>query len=278
MPARLLDLGKTNRLVVVSDVHMRTPEDPRTEMFCRFLDELHDCDTLVLLGDIFDFINARQVFYHKLWNKVFGRLKRIRESGVRVVFIEGNHDYGFEHRPCHQVRECFDFCGDFVARIHHSVIGKMLLLHSDDVVCPPSYRVFRGLVKSALFQSCMSPIPGAATSFLFSRYAELSRSKDAYRRLSSSFLTSCVEDFLNTKASTFAEDLKVCVFGHIHVQLDDVLNDVRFVSGPDWFSAPSAMTFSAEGQLQRTWLKDDAVVPERFVFASSTGLLSGVQA
>ncbi|MBM3381077.1 MAG: hypothetical protein FJY29_01385 [Betaproteobacteria bacterium] len=268
MPERLLDLGKTNRLVVVSDVHMRTPEDSRTEIFCRFLDELRDCDTLVLLGDIFDFINARQVFYHRLWEKVFTRLKRIRERGVRVVFIEGNHDYGFEHAPCLEVRECFDFCGDFVGRIQHSVFGNMLLLHSDDVVCPPSYRVFRSLVKSSLFQSCMSPIPGSATSFLFSRYAQLSRSKDAYRKLSNSFLTSCVEEFLSTKAHTLVEELKLCVFGHIHVQLDDTLNDVRFLSGPDWFSAPSAMTFSAEGHLHRSWLRSDVSVPERFLFAS----------
>jgi UDP-2,3-diacylglucosamine pyrophosphatase LpxH len=176
------------------------------------------------------------------------------------------------------VRECFDACGDFIARIHHPGFGNMLLLHSDDVVCPPSYRLFRSLVKSSLFQLCMSPIPGVATSFLFSRYAELSRSKDAYRRLESSFLTSCVEGFLKSQAHTMSENLRLCVFGHIHVQLDDVINNVRFVSGPDWFSAPSVLTFSSEGQLKRTWLNADAAVPERFLFASSKSQLGEAQA
>lgn len=266
MPTRLVDLGATTNLVVVSDIHMRTPDDPRALLFCSFLDQLENCDTLVLLGDIFDFINARQSFYYQLWSDVFSRLNAVRSRGVKVVFVEGNHDFGFEHGTCHEVAECFDVRGDIVVRVKHQSFGNMLLMHSDDIVCPPSYRLFRNVVKSNVFQSLVNPVPGKATSYLFSRYAELSRSKDEYRLLSSEFLTACVDDFLNLKANSIVEELRMCVFGHIHVHLDDHRGAVRFVSGPDWFSAPNTMSFTSDGQLKRSWLRPSGIIPKRFCF------------
>jgi UDP-2,3-diacylglucosamine hydrolase len=264
---RLIDLGKSHNLVVVSDVHMRHPEDERTKLFCNFLSELPPCDTLILLGDIFDFINARQHFYYDYWRKVFSQLSRLRESGVKVVFIEGNHDYGFQYGTHPSVKSCFDFCGDFWGKLSHGQLGELLLLHSDDVVCPPSYRLFRGLVKSRLFQWLASPIPGATTQSLFSKVATASRSKDDYRRLSSQFLTDCVDELLTAQIPKLACEPNLCVFGHIHVPLDDHRNEIRFVSTPDWFSAPSYLHFSDTGDVVRGWLTPHSSSPERFCFA-----------
>lgn len=263
---RLVDLGQTQNLWVVSDVHMRTPDDARTRAFCEFLDSVSGCDSLVLLGDIFDFINARQHFYFRHWREVFARLRRLREKGVRVVFVEGNHDYGFDHSPCREIRECFDECGDSVVRVTHPGIGQLLLLHSDDVVCPPSYRTFRALVKSNSFQTLLSPVPGIATSYLFSRYAQMSRSKDKYRELSSEFLTRCVDSFLESQRHAPADSLAMCIFGHIHVYLDDNRKNVRFLSGPDWFTAPNVLRIGEGGKVERSWLNAELQVPTQFYF------------
>ena len=276
MPVRFVDLGSAKDVTVVSDVHMRHPDDERTKMFCWFLDQLVDSDILVLLGDIFDFINARQSFYYKMWLPVFSKLRALRNRGIKIVFIEGNHDYGFEHNPYSEISDCFDFCGDFIAQVQHEKIGNVLLLHSDDVVCPPAYRMFRGLVKSRIFQALMSPIPGAATSALFSRYASISRSKDEYRTLSGEFLTKCVDDFITKKAFNFS-NTSVCIFGHIHVCLDDKRENIRFVSGPDWFSAPSSIRLTAEGQLERSWYCSEADIPKQFVFDAKSDSLVRAQ-
>jgi UDP-2,3-diacylglucosamine hydrolase len=263
---RLVDLGQTKNLWVVSDVHMRTPDDARAQAFCGLLDSLSECDVLVLLGDIFDFINARQQFYFHHWRHVFNRLRRLKEQGVRIVFVEGNHDYGFEHSPCREIRECFDVCGDSAVRVFHPVVGNVLMLHSDNVVCPPSYRAFRAVVKSRVFQSLLSPIPGFATSYLFSRYAQISRSKDKYRELSTEFLTDCVDSFLSTQQHVATDSLAMCVFGHIHVHLDDKRKDVRFLSGPDWFTAPNALSLNEGGQVLRHWLNSNLQVPLQIEF------------
>jgi UDP-2,3-diacylglucosamine hydrolase len=268
MPQRVIDLGSSSHFVVASDLHLRSLDDERTRLFCQFLDQLPSCDTLVLLGDVFDFINARQTFYYRRWSAVFDRLKSLRQKGVKVVFVEGNHDYGFEHHPCLEVKECFDFCGDFIGLIEHKKMGSVALLHSDDVVCPPSYRLFRNVVKSGVFQGLMSPIPGSATSALFAKYAEISRSKDHYRKLSDDFLTACVDDFIQTRLNDSLNNPQICVFGHIHVALDDLRNNIRFVSGPDWFSAPSVMSFTEDGQFKRTWFCPPDAIPEPFLFSN----------
>ncbi|NBO37046.1 hypothetical protein EBU99_00505 [bacterium] len=275
MPSRIVDIGKTNNLVVVSDIHLREPNDERTQIFCRFLETLNECDTLVLLGDVFDFLNARQRFYHDLWSEVFSRLSALLSRGVKVVFVEGNHDYGFEHNPCSEIKNSFTVCGDFVAKVSHPAVGDIILLHSDDVVCPPSYLWFRGLVKSNLFQTLLSPVPGFVTSFIFSRYARLSRSKDKYRTLSGEFMRMCVEQFLRTELPNITANAKICVFGHIHVHLDEHFNDVRFLSGPDWFTAPNVMKLASDGRLERIWLSESKRVPEKFTFApaAQTGSL-----
>jgi UDP-2,3-diacylglucosamine pyrophosphatase LpxH len=256
MPGKVLDLGECDNLVVVSDVHMRTPDDIRTQLFCDFLSKIGKeikCDLLVLLGDIFDFINARQVFYYRLWQNVLNQLADLDSRGVKVIFVEGNHDYGFEHSPCSEIKNCFFECGDFVIKTEHSSLGQILLMHSDDVVCPPSYKVFRSLVKSNGFQSLLSPVPGFFTSAFFSAYAKLSRSRDDYRELDSRFLTTCVEQFVDV----LQHQPNVCVFGHIHVHLDDHLRNIRFLSGPAWFDAPSWLSISEDGRVERTWLGND---------------------
>jgi UDP-2,3-diacylglucosamine pyrophosphatase LpxH len=249
--ARVVDLGESQNVIVVSDVHMRTLDEERTQIFCRFLNELPECDTLVLLGDIFDFINARQSFFYHYWSPVFESLKKIRSHGVQVVFIEGNHDYGFQFATCPEVKDCFDHCGDFWARLTHSYHGELLLLHSDDVVCPPSYRLFRGVVKSRLFQWLVSPIPGQTTHSLFARVASVSRGRDEYRALSREFLTDCVDDLLERQLPKLKIDPRMCVFGHIHVSLDDHRKKVRFLSGSDWFSAPGFIQLHASGDVSR---------------------------
>jgi UDP-2,3-diacylglucosamine pyrophosphatase LpxH len=267
MPQKWVDIGRCANVLVVSDVHMRFPDDERTHDFLQCLTRVGQdfkCETLILLGDVFDFINARQSFYFSLWRTVFEKLRSLKQQGVRIIFVEGNHDYGFEHGPVHELGECFDLCGDFIVTAHHERLGRTVFLHSDDVVCPPSYRLFRGVVKSRLFQSLLHPVPGRLTSAIFSRYATLSRSKDYERPLRQDFFKSCVEHWLEEIKTDHHLQPDLCVLGHIHVHLDDQWQNIRFVSGPAWFTAPSLLLITEHGTVERFWLKEGGCPVEPF--------------
>ena len=84
----------SERAVFISDVHLLGVDDPRMDPFADFLRSfIGKVDTMVLLGDIFDFYYGfRGVVF---WQHVapLAAMREIAASGVRVVFVEGNHEF-----------------------------------------------------------------------------------------------------------------------------------------------------------------------------------------
>jgi UDP-2,3-diacylglucosamine pyrophosphatase LpxH len=252
-------LGDVSRFAVISDVHVRTPDDARARLLVRTLDGLQPevAQTLFLLGDVFDFIYTGSAFHRGHWRSVFEALKGVRKRGIKVHFCEGNHDFGFEHSLHSELKECFDTAGDVVFTLSHPVLGDVWLRHGDDVVCPPGYARFRALVKSRGFQKTAGVVPGRLTHAFFSAYARLSRTRDKYRALDPAFFRSCLGAyFKKTKVCGLGQPA-LFVLGHVHVNVDATCEGVRVLAGPDWFQAPQMTLVSAEGECERFWLTPD---------------------
>ncbi len=84
----------TTRALFVSDIHIGAPDDPRSILFCEFLDK---CMTLpvsqlFLVGDIFDFWISDRKYLTERYAVIVAKIQRLIESGVRVHYFEGNHD------------------------------------------------------------------------------------------------------------------------------------------------------------------------------------------
>lgn len=252
----LLRLGEVRSFVVVSDVHVRSPEDARAVALVRWLNglERERAEALFLLGDVFDFVDARSAYHRGLWRALFLALAKVRARGIAVYFVEGNHDFGFEHQLVSALHGNFDGAGDCVFAITHPVWGEVWLRHGDDVVCPPGYRHFRGLVKARPFQAAAGLVPGLFTHTFFSAYARLSRTRDKYRALDPAFFRSCLERYFESVKVTGKVLPNALVLGHVHVNLDVALNGVRTVAGPDWFSFPSAFFVHENGHAVREWI------------------------
>jgi len=87
----------TPRTVFISDVHLgsEAQESARSVALRKFLSTLHGADVsdLYILGDLFDFwFEYRSVIFSSNF-PVLRALARVRESGVRLHYIVGNHDY-----------------------------------------------------------------------------------------------------------------------------------------------------------------------------------------
>ncbi len=176
-----------------------------------------------------------------------------------MYFVEGNHDFGFEHFKSTQLQACFHSYGDLCIEMSHPHLGLVHLRHGDDVVCHQGYLAFRRFVKNKWFQKIASILfPGKFMQFIFSRYAKLSRKTDAYRTLSDEFLFSC----LNSVLSQFPL-IKVLIIGHIHIFKQETINNqVQFFSGPDWLSKPSILIYK-ENSFQRLFLTDESLERRR---------------
>lgn len=248
-------LGLIARFAVISDVHLKRPDDSLTALFIQSLETLADegVEAVILLGDVFDFIFVAHSYFYRMWAPVFEACARLGARGIKVIFLEGNHDFGFEHGTYAHVRQAFFLAGDCEVTLLHPVLGLVSLRHGDDVVCPPSYRSFRTLVKNFWFQRLCKIIPGAVMQKVFSRYAKLSRSRDTYRVLEPAYLQKCTaehfEHFRGQRPAVF-------VIGHIHTHVDARIGGVRLLAGNDWLTHPNILRCFEDGLVVRTFLRD----------------------
>ena len=77
-----------------SDHHFGAgPDQPaRIQRFVRWTDQLDDARAVYLLGDVFDFWLDYPTFMPKQHMEVLYALSRLRDRGVELVFVGGNHD------------------------------------------------------------------------------------------------------------------------------------------------------------------------------------------
>jgi UDP-2,3-diacylglucosamine hydrolase len=84
-------------LWVLSDLHLKNPEDSKSQILLKFLKSLYYGERpithLGLLGDIFDlWIGGHSVFVER-WSEHLSYIKRlISEKKVELIYFEGNHD------------------------------------------------------------------------------------------------------------------------------------------------------------------------------------------
>ena len=86
---------------IASDFHLKFVENiedtKRRKKVIDFLDSIKDdADLLILNGDIFDLWFVWKKFIIKGYFPLLLKLNQLRENGVRIVFIAGNHDFWFK--------------------------------------------------------------------------------------------------------------------------------------------------------------------------------------
>ncbi|OFZ72886.1 MAG: hypothetical protein A3K03_00685 [Bdellovibrionales bacterium RIFOXYD1_FULL_44_7] len=82
------------KLIVVSDLHISSPNDALyTSLLFLLKEEIKKEDVFVIAGDLFDlFVGGKQIFIDR-YSDFFSELKRLSSQGMRIFYIEGNHDF-----------------------------------------------------------------------------------------------------------------------------------------------------------------------------------------
>lgn len=266
--------------VFLSDVHLFEPEDEATAVFLSVLQAIgerqghfRDVRHVFLVGDVFEFIDGSAPFFRRLWKNVFDALAELRARDIHVYFIEGNHDFGFEHRgPAYNAHEqpqglspgCpwssqwATFAGDAGLHFEHPALGSLHVRHGDDVVSEPGYLYFRAFVKSAGARRLLRLLPSAPAHRFFLAFAKLSRRAGSGYHLTLAKIHRDVRRFFQRHRDI---PLRTMVIGHIHVHLDTIVDGVRVLAGPDWHTAPSYLVIGAGGEVQRLFVDSKRTVP-----------------
>lgn len=82
------------RVWVFSDLHLSSPQEPLYRSLLRVLEEPQNGDdAVVFAGDIFDLLVGDSDHYRIKHRDFLESLERLLRKGVRVFYIEGNHDF-----------------------------------------------------------------------------------------------------------------------------------------------------------------------------------------
>jgi UDP-2,3-diacylglucosamine pyrophosphatase LpxH len=250
---RIEDIGVLRDFIVLSDIHLRDPKEPKMQRLLNLLPGV-STEAVIFLGDIFDFIAFHKDFFILHYLSFFKACQALQERGIKVYFVEGNHDFGLEHFFKDSLKTFFVGGGDCELRLRHPLLGTFALRHGDDVICPKSYIPFRRVIKSKAFQTCSTFLmPGFLMHKLFNFYASLSRQNEHYRPLSQDFLLTCLTNYLNHDKKDQEKPTHL-VLGHIHKEVDLQLDHTRVLIGPDWDSKPNFLHVQKDGKITRIFL------------------------
>jgi UDP-2,3-diacylglucosamine pyrophosphatase LpxH len=244
-PRTLQRPTRHHRTIFISDVHLGT-RGCKAEALAHFLTQ-NSCDTLFLVGDIVDgWRLKRRWFWPEAHSRVLREILHKVDTGVRVIYVPGNHDEAFR-----------EYCGRNVAgvevareAVHETADGRQLLVvhgdQFDSVIACAKWLAHLGDGAYTLALS-LNDVFSAVRRALGLPYWSLS----AYLKQKVKNAVEYVCRFEQAVAREARErgfDGIVC--GHIHHAAVHRIEDILYLNDGDWVESCTALVEDARGTLE----------------------------
>lgn len=218
-----------SRIAVVADAHIGGPGgsgEPLFEQLARLPEQ--GCTDLLLLGDLFHVWVGSPKYETDEIRDFVQVVGRLRESGVRVHYVEGNRDFFLADS---RYRELFDRYGQ---ELDFEFDGRRILAIHGDRANPKdyAYRFWALVSKSAPVRWLMRRLPGAFARQLVERAERgIARTNRRHRH------TIPVDTLREYSKSKLVQGFDLVVMGHFHLpavlSFDD--GEARLVDA--WFNS-----------------------------------------
>ena len=239
----------------ISDIHLmlnRTKQEAkREEILFSFFDHVRKSGgTLIINGDLFDFYFEYKDVIPKVYAPLYYQILKLRESGVKVHYILGNHDYWV-----------MDFINDVLFdKVYYDdvklKIGKktFYITHGDGFLSwDKSYRALKKFIRSRLFiwfYRSLHPRIGYSFANWVSKKGEHYVHSKEYNKK--------ILDEMKVQSMPFLDDgCDYFISGHYHQAKElDMKNGKLLILG-DWLSFFSYGKFDGEDLRLHFWKKDE---------------------
>ncbi len=211
-----------NLTYFISDLHLGASYIPdplaHEKRICAWLRSIApDARAIYLLGDVLDYWYEYREVVPRGFVRFFGTLAELADSGVKIVWLKGNHDiWIFDYLPKElgikvadgSITECID--GTYFFMEHGDGVGETKGSYRI------MYRLFRNSIAQCLF-SAIHPRWTVAFAHSWSKSSRSSRKKIARREL---YDNDKLVRFANEYSSNHPE-IRYFVFGHRHMAVDE---------------------------------------------------------
>ena len=239
-----IKLNKGKSIYFSSDNHLGAPNYSdsliREKLFISWLDKIKtDAQVIFLLGDLFDFWFEYYKSVPKGFTRVLGKLSELSDSGIKIYFFVGNHDYWtrdyFQKEIGMQVLK---------KPTEFKINNKLFFIGHGDGLGPGDFkykflkRIFRNPLFIFLFR-INYPWFGIPLGNFFSRKNKiLSGNNIKFKSKENEILYHFCKKKLNIKHYDFF------VFGHRHLPLKIELgNNSYYFNTGDWINHYSFLHF-----------------------------------
>ncbi len=251
-----IKLNKGKSIYFSSDNHLGAPNYSdsliREKLFISWLDKIKkDAQVIFLLGDLFDFWFEYYKSVPKGFTRILGKLSELSDSGIKIYFFVGNHDYW--------TRDYFQKeIGMEVLKkpTEFKINNKLFFIGHGDGLGPGDFkykflkRIFRNPIFIFLFR-INYPWFGIPLGNFFSRKNKiLSGNNIKFISKENEILYHFCKKKLNVKHYDFF------VFGHRHLPLKIELgNNSYYFNTGDWINHYSFLHFK-DDSLQLKYFKN----------------------
>jgi UDP-2,3-diacylglucosamine pyrophosphatase LpxH len=226
------------QIFVIGDSHIGL-SDGSEKGILQWLDRLVALQprALYLNGDLFHYLIAHPKFYTSSVNKLFARLRELRDSGIEVHYVEGNRDFFIKGSFAEKA------VSDVALQYAIEAGGRKYLITHGDLINDRDYqyRFWRFLSKSGFARFGLRFIPrGLARRFVDGVEQRLSRSNFKYK---SRLPLETMEVFGRERAR---DGFTHIVLGHFHEKLVLPTAGLTVTILPPWFESGEAMVIDPE--------------------------------
>ena len=235
------------KVMVVSDVHLKDAADFRYQLLLELgRDAVRQrVSCFVLLGDIFDFCFGATAYFRRKFEGLGARLSWMAKEGVRVIFVQGNHEFALKYLNWEGVE--FVTKRELTLRIDDQTI--LHLTHGDRIAAPWHYHLYCALSRSFLFRWGGLMCPRKKLDEFCLKVSEQSRKRSQNKKLRQQAVLSSLHKWLGRCAVSAPGKGHIGVCGHFHIPWDvpvAVEASGRILCLKSW-DYPNYLLFDQEG-------------------------------
>lgn len=218
-----------------SDVHLglgeRKADKEREQLLLSFFDSIRkDCEHLFIVGDLFDYWFEYKTVIPKHFFRVLTALDKLKQSGVKIDYLMGNHDFG-HHTFFAQELDIPIHTQDVEVTLHGK---RFYIAHGDGKAYNDTgYLILRAILRNRLAQflyRLLHPDIGIGLA------SNTSKSSRAYTDKKEYGAKDGLADFAEKK---IAEGFDYVVMGHRHLAQMRQCGKGWYVNLGHWLTVPA---------------------------------------
>ena len=234
-----------SKALFISDLHIKSPDDPRAELFRRFLRfcAAHPPAHLFLVGDIFDLWIADRDYFVKAYQPIIDDLTALKRLGTQIHYFEGNHDLDLKLYWQHKLG--FDVQTEAA---FYDLDGQTVRVEHGDQMDPDDngYLFLRWLLRTPLVRLLGRCLPNSWVGWIGRRASRASRDYTSNVKTASEEQSRLMIR-AHAGRAYLEKPFDLFLSGHVHVSCDFQENRYRVINTGTWLIKP--LVFVLEDKL-----------------------------